>query len=267
MSTTEMISVRARFRLLAMGLIIAATTTSATADPVTAVRTDTFNPGFFWSTFTYGYTITAAPTEIPFNDFEIQFKSLANVNTGSYTGPGAVQAPPAGNPNLFRVVTAAPGGFANPVTFTITSVANPNVVEGIQSVTLTLGGAPVAPAVNTTFLRPGARPNNAATGVSSLSFDPGTFLANAQVDLFQSTVLAGQTAHLGYGSALSDGSATISLFRPLILSDLVIGENGRVINAIVPEPATLAMLGTGLLSLLVLTGRRRQSVATTRAAA
>lgn len=239
-------------------MVLCCTTSMATA--ATATVTTTFRPGFFWSDFVYNWTITAAPADIPFNDFEIQMASLASLNTGSYTGPGAVQNPPAGQPNLFRVVTAAPGGFGNPVTFSIRSVANPNVVEGFPKFDLTLGGAIIGGAGGVAKPPAPARPvmPRPAMGALQVSFVPGTFGNGALVDLFQSTAAPNQTSHIGSGQALGDGSALISLLRSLEASDLFVGEtadgsnaNGVIIGALapVPVPAAFLLLSSSLLAL------------------
>lgn len=240
--------------------VVFAAIAAVPAHALDATMDVTFRPGWIWSDFVYEWTITAAPQEIPFNDFEVQLGSLASIKR--YDGPGALVPPPPTNPNLLVVITAAPGGFDNPVKFKLTTVANPNFVEGLgQRVTLTLNRAPIHGAVTNTRLprlRAGVVPRNIAPGAIALQFAPGTFQPNAAVDLFQSTGEFGQTAHIGWGTALDDGSADIALMRPLNTMPLAIGEDGFIINAIpVPEPASMTALALGVGLVFTLARRRR----------
>lgn len=248
-----------------LGALVAVLLAALAAMPARALdatMTVTFREGILWSDFVYEWTLTAAPAEIPFNDFEVLLGSLASIRR--YDGPGTVVPPPPTNPNLLVVKTAAPGGFDNPVKFKLTTVANPNFVEGIgQPVWLTFNGDRIVGASARTRLprlRAGVLPRNIAPGAVALQFAPGSFRPNAAVDLFQSTGEFGQTAHIGYGSALEDGSADITLMRPLNIMPLAIGEDGFIINAVpVPEPASMTTLTLGVGLVFTLARRRRKT--------
>jgi len=76
------------------------------------------------------------------------------------------------------------------------------------------------------------------------------------VDLFQNDH---GLAQLGFGTAASDGSATISLLHSLNASPLFVGQQGALAfeAAVVPEPSTLVLLLTGGLLIAIAKGRKK----------
>ncbi len=223
---------RTRAGLAALvGAAVAGAFAAPAAADITVTRADTFNPGFFWSTFTYGWTITATAARLPFNDYEVTNPNpawVATLDMGSHTGPGAIGGPqPAGG---IRVVTANPAGFANPVSGTITTNANPKFVAGPLTFQITLNGNPVNTFV---VVARAAFPGNASTVAGSpfVAYPPGTFPPGAPIDLFQTTNLPAQDAHIGWGQATPTGAVNINLTRPLDdpqFNPLMLGIDGQL---------------------------------------
>jgi hypothetical protein len=224
---------------------------------ITVTRADTFNPGFFWSTFTYTWTINVAASKGPYDDYEVWHTLpgwLANTNVGSYSGPGAIAGPqPAGG---IRVRTLAPGGFTPPTTGSIDSVANPKFVAGKLNFQITLAGVPVNASVFASLVP--LTPNSTTVAGSVLvAYPSGTFPPNVPIDLFQNTTSASQTAHLGFGMTDATGGASIPLGRSMSdpgSDELVVGLNGRLAYS-VPTPGAGVMAVTGV---MVMAWRRRR---------
>jgi hypothetical protein len=247
---------------IAWRAVVLTTILSIPAAAVTVTKTTTFAPGIFWTHFTYAYTVTPAPGDCPCDDFEVTFNSLANIDKTTYAGPGSVAAPPPPPPaNVMRVNALNPLG--TPFTFSVQSVTNPTVVEGKETLDLTLAGVSVASSIFAMAPPPPNTPNPEA-GAVVVDFGAGTFAPDDQVDLFQSTTVAGDTAHIGFGDALANGSAVITLDRPLTFDDLLIGEAspGSTAGTIVyetqpvPEPGTIYLTAWSL-GIAAMLGRRR----------
>ena len=234
-------------------LICTAILLAAPAPAATVAKTTTFAPGFFWTHFTYAYTVTPAPGDCPCDDFEVTFNSLVNIDKSTYSGPGSVAAAPPPPPaNVMRVNMPANLTGA-PFTFSIQSITNPTVVEGRETFDLTLSGVSVATSTVALGVPPPPSIPRPGTGATVVTFAAGTFSPSDQVDLFQSTTTG--TAQIGFGSALANGSAVITLARPLTSADLLIGDAAAGAStstivfafAAVPEPGTAALLAIPLL--------------------
>lgn len=247
--------------VLAIALGLSAVTAQAgviTIGATTVTNTVDFHRGafdyFFGFYHTYNYTVT---TTVNHNDIHIGFVSGRDMDIGSY-GPRGVNTPSfAGDTLVITSVDPMPGTMS----FHIDTIRNAGSLTGSQAFALTLGGKiipgtegtlPTAPAIDTGFL----------AGLIALDFLPGTFAPFADIDLFQNGQI---TPYIGYGQANADGSARISVARPLIGgSDLLISQNGTMsfTAAVVAEPGSLWLVlmaaSLGLTSMLRKASNRLQ---------
>ncbi len=239
--------------LSVVGALLVISTTQATV----ITKTTTFTPGVFWADFTYGWSVTAQPADMPYNDVDIVLGDRTQINVGSYVGPGsAAIAAGAANTGTLRVSSTLGLPFPAAMTFTYDSVSNPAFVEGRQNVWLTLQGAPTSPILVASAGTP-IDPFN--PGDTVLAYDPGTFDPFANVDVFQN---GHGVVHLGFGVAAADGSATVPLNEPLNANSALIGENGAIKFESSPIPEPTALIVWSLLGALGVTigwWRRRRA--------
>src|SRR5262245_10184108 len=63
-------------------VLIAVLGLSSTVHAFTVTKTTNFNPGTFWTSFTYTYVVTTGPLDGPYDDLHISFGDISQISGG-----------------------------------------------------------------------------------------------------------------------------------------------------------------------------------------